>query len=449
MRLLPGLVRLWALLAYKVAALRRRPGLALALGLALSTTGCDGVRYVLQQGVGQLELLRARRPVDEVLADPATSPFIRRRLQLALLARSFGITELGLRGEGEFTRFVDTGGAVAWNLTVAYQTKLEIRQYSFPLVGRIAYLGYFRRADALAEMRKLAQAGFDTYLRPVGAFSSVGYFLTPIYSDMISDTGPRGDYDTVETILHEMAHTTAYVTSDSSLNESFATLVGHRGAELFFKRYGPLLGIYGLTKLAVQATAGSLAPDLNQQARATSDDAAKLGAWLRRTMTALRAMYAQAATQGWSKDEILRRREPVFRAASADYVATFPDRAGSRLARGPLDNALLLSLEVYYGPNAKPAAGDEDEAAAGGKTRRRRPRLSQRDLLDLVGGDVRAYINLYREASRRPDGAEWLREQAAAYHLESAARRSAASRALQATRDADAKPAAPPRDAVF
>lgn len=440
-------------------------GLLGALGGAVGLTasgGCSGVRYVAQQATGQIELLRARRPVAEVLADAATPALIKRRLRLALLARAFGITEIGLRDDGEFTNYVDTGGPVAWNLTVAYQSKLAIRQYRFPLVGKIAYLGYFHRADAEAEMKRLAREGYDTYLRPVGAYSAIGYFLTPIYADMINDSGASGDYDTVETILHEMAHTTAYVVSDSSLNESFATLVGHTAAARFFKRYGRALAEEGLLSAPVTPAkdkdadpdtdpgeqkgaapaAGASAASVQKQASAASDEAARLGAWVRRTMAALRTMYTEAAAQKWPREEILRRRAPVFAAASADYRATFPDQPNSRLSRGPLNNAILLGLEVYYGPNAKPAA------TAGDRTGDKKARaFAQKDLLDLVGGDLRAYVNLYRTACRRSDGAAWLRRLAAAQHEETQAR----ARAAKAPASGPGGPAAPaaPRDAVF
>src|SRR5438105_1928387 len=85
-----------------------------------SSTRCDTLRYLGRQGLGQLHLLRVRRRVADVIADPATSPALRERLRLVMQARSFGISVLGLRGGAEFTRYVDTGGPVAHNLSAAY-----------------------------------------------------------------------------------------------------------------------------------------------------------------------------------------------------------------------------------------------------------------------------------------------------------------------------------------
>src|SRR5262245_4554886 len=80
-------------------------GGTLALG---ALPGCFRARYVVEQAGLQLKQIHERRKVKDVLADPATPPLLRRRLRLAMMARQFGIEELGLRGGDDFTRFVRT-----------------------------------------------------------------------------------------------------------------------------------------------------------------------------------------------------------------------------------------------------------------------------------------------------------------------------------------------------
>src|SRR5439155_12906213 len=110
---------------------------------ATTATGCWSGDYLAKQGVGQLRLLRARRRIDDVLADPSVSAETKRRLTLARDAREFGVRVLGLHGGDGFTRFVDSHGApIAWNVTAAKEDKLEPHLRHFPGVGAIPYLGF-------------------------------------------------------------------------------------------------------------------------------------------------------------------------------------------------------------------------------------------------------------------------------------------------------------------
>lgn len=350
-------------------------GAALLLLLALLPAGCSTLGYLGQQAIGQLHLLRIRRPVEDVLADPATPPALKARLELALEARQFGIDHLGLRGGAEFTRYVDPGGPVAYNLTAADKTALRIRRWRFPLVGAVPYLGFFKRKDVEAEAKRLTAAGLDVYIRPVGGYSTLGYLLSPIYASMVDDPGPEGEVRTVEVMLHEMAHSTAYLTSASELNESYATLVGVEGAARFFRERG------NATQSALSIR---LAQDQEQRSRA-------FATWLKPAMARVREFYAQAQAQHYPPERVLREREDLFTALRESYRAAFP--SGPRYKRfvdGPLNNAVLLSFGVYHSPG----------------------RLQQ-DLLDSVAGDLREFVNLYKQAQDRPDSSAWLHRLAA------------------------------------
>lgn len=361
----------------RLPAQRLTRRVALLAALAMLIGGCSTVRYLGQQAAGQLHLLRIRRPVDEVIADPATSPALKARLQLAMQARQFGIEALGLRGGAEFTRYVDTGGAVAYNLTAADKTSLRIRRWTFPLVGTVPYLGFFERKDAEAEVQRLVRAGQDVYVRPVGGYSTLGYLLSPIYASMVDEPGPEGEVRTVEVVLHEMAHSTAYLTSASELNESYATLVGVQGAARFFRERGDL---------AASALSLRLAEEQEARSRAFSD-------WLQPAMKRVTEFYANAKAQGYPRERILREREALFLSLRDSYRAAFPTGPRyKRFADGPLNNAVLLSFGVYHSP---------------GKL--------QQELLDSVGGDLRLFIGLYKKAAERADGPTWLQTLAKEY----------------------------------
>lgn len=350
-------------------------GRALLL-LAAVQSGCFGVRYVAQQAGGQLNLLRSRRHVDDVMRDPATPAATKTKLSLALEARRFGIEQLGLRGGAEFTRYVDPGGPVAYNLVAAEATRLRNLSWRFPFVGRVPYLGFFKRDDAAATARDLRARGYDVDVRSVGAYSTLGYFISPIYASMLDDDSPAGEVRTVETILHEMAHSTVWLPG-SDLNESFASLVGVQGAARFFRERG---------EVAQSEMAISLAQDQERRARTFS-------AWFAPAMAKVRAFYDRAEREGWPRERILTERQTAFNELMESYRAAFPTGPRhKRLAEGPINNALLLSFGVYHGSDHV-----------------------QDDLLASVDGDLRAFVGLYKRALRDGDGTAWLRQLVADY----------------------------------
>ncbi len=205
-------------------------GLLLA-GLA-TLPGC----YLTHLAAGQWRLLRARRPVVELLANPATPEALREQLQLVEEARTFA-ADLGLRVGGQYTSYAEWPGDRLVTAVVATRPgQVEPAGFFFPLVGRVPYKGFFERAAARSEAEGLAQRGLDTCLVAVPAYSTLGWIDDPV-------TGPllrRGAGALVETILHELVHATVFVRSAADFNEGIATFVGQEGAVRFFAaRDGP------------------------------------------------------------------------------------------------------------------------------------------------------------------------------------------------------------------
>jgi len=149
-----------------------------ATGLVAAATSCSPL-YVLRAGWEEARILTARRPIEDVIVDPDTDDRTRGKLTFARLARAFAIEELGLDVGDSYTTYTrlerDT---LAMVLSAAEKDRLAARTWWFPVVGRVPYRGFFDLDDALGEQRKLEEEGFDTWLRPTSAFSTLGWLRT-------------------------------------------------------------------------------------------------------------------------------------------------------------------------------------------------------------------------------------------------------------------------------
>ncbi len=194
----------------------------LVLGLL---AGCNPA-YLVQAAGGQWQLMKTRRPVAEVIADPATAPATRGQLEEATAAVAFAHTALALPDNGSYREYVDVGRSYAvWNVFAAGPFDLALRRWCFPIAGCVAYRGYFAEHKARAFAAGLAADGDDVHVAGAVAYSTLGYLRDPLLSSVLQLPGATA----AALIFHELAHQRLYVPGDTVFNESFATLVEQEG----------------------------------------------------------------------------------------------------------------------------------------------------------------------------------------------------------------------------
>lgn len=194
-------------------------------------TGCQ-INYLINSGYHQAKLLRARVPIEDALKDTSLSEATKGKLRLAQEARVFAQTRLGLKPTENYTSYVQLDrDYVTWAVSAAPRYELTHHLWTYPMVGRLPYKGFFNKEAADAEAAELSQQSFDTYVRGVTAYSTLGWFKDPLLSSMIR----YEDHDLVEVIIHETVHATVYIKSEADFNERLATFVGGKGTEIFYK----------------------------------------------------------------------------------------------------------------------------------------------------------------------------------------------------------------------
>ena len=289
--------------------------------VVISPTG----RYLVRAAWAEGGILARRRSIESIVADPRTPAEAASKLKLVLAARAFAADSIHLRAKQSFTTYTRLDrDTLVLVLSAAYPDRLASYTWWFPIVGRVPYKGYFDFALAKSAERDLAAKGFDVYLRPSPAFSTLGWFNDPLLS-----TSLRADtIDLANTVIHELTHNTFYAPGQAVFNESFASFVGSRGSAWFYRSRG-------------EPSAA------DQEDARWSDDKilARFWAKLYRSVdSAFRAHPTDSLARIMARDTLYAEARRELVTTIGPTLRTIPAPA---LARIRLDNAALLAHRIY------------------------------------------------------------------------------------------------------
>ena len=281
--------------------------------------------YTLTQGASLLRLLNAAVPLETLneSGDPQDERFVDEIHRI----RRFAVEELGLKPTKNYTKYVALDrDYLAAIVSASEKDRFARYEWWFPIVGKVPYKGFFDRAGAEREAAKLKKKDLDVLIRPVDAFSTLGYFTDPLYSFM-------KEYDTArlaDLIIHESFHATLFLKSSAQFNEEIASFIGTEGARLYIaRRYGENSPEYAA--LAV-------------------DEAERRAfiAFLQELCAELEVVYESAL----SREEKLKQKEEVIAAAqkrfALEYDARFRTGRYRFFPEARINNAYLELYRLYH-----------------------------------------------------------------------------------------------------
>lgn len=323
--------------------------------LAISPTSC----YISRAAFEEARILSRRQSIERLVSDTGSSAPLdaatRAKLGLVVAARTFAVESLGLKAGKSFTQYTRLDrDTLVLVLSAAYRDRLERKTWWFPVVGRFPYKGFFDFDVARATRDQLARDGFDVTLGPSSAFSTLGWFNDPL----VSTTVKQDSITLVNTVIHELLHNTFFAKGRVSFNESFASFVGGRGAEEFFRARGDSASLRRAqddwqNDLLLGAFWARLSDDIEGAFAALPDSAHAARLAARDTVYAL------------ARRRLVDSIGPQLRGYPAGWV----DRV-------PLNNAVLLSRRVYA---ERLDRFDSVYVAEGGSLRRAVERIVERE----------------------------------------------------------------------
>jgi predicted aminopeptidase len=193
---------------------------------------CSQISYLIEQGSGQLKIQIGSTKNEKVLADPNVSKENKEKIKKIIEYKKF-FYKYFKKEETEIyseTYFLQEE-AVTYLVSASKFDQIKALKFGFPIVGSFPYIGFFNKESALKKQKELEDLGYITFLRPVYAYTTVGYFEDRILSSFFKFK----DENLAELIFHELFHTIFFVKNEVEINENLAMYFSERLLAEYFQ----------------------------------------------------------------------------------------------------------------------------------------------------------------------------------------------------------------------
>lgn len=195
--------------------------------------GCTKFDYLYEQSVGQISLQSNARDNQYVLKNVRIPREQKEKIRKIQTLKKYFYSYWGKRETAIYSQTtILQNKAVTYLVVASPFQEIKAEETCFPLMGCFPYLGFFNLASAKDFAKKKEAEGLVTWIRPVYAYSTLGYFTDTILSSFFH----YNDYELAELIFHELFHTIFFINNQVELNENLANYFAKEMLEEYFSK---------------------------------------------------------------------------------------------------------------------------------------------------------------------------------------------------------------------
>lgn len=196
-----------------------------------TVTSCAKFEYIYEQSIGQLSLLSRGKENSEVLKSVRVPKDQKEKIRQIEELKTYFYKYWNKKQTKIYSQTTMLRNkAVTYLVIASPYNEIKAVENCFPLMGCFPYLGFFNLSSAKKFANSLKEEGNATMIRPVYAYSTLGYFTDTILSSFFN----YDDYELAELIFHELFHTIFFVNNHVDLNENLATYFSERMLPEYF-----------------------------------------------------------------------------------------------------------------------------------------------------------------------------------------------------------------------
>lgn len=191
----------------------------------LMFTSCAKIGYVYEQGVGQISLLAKARDNDKVMKNVRLPLEYREKIKKIEELKKYFYHFWGMKETRIYSQTtLLQSQAVTYLVVVSEFNDIKVVENCFPVMGCFPYLGFFNLDSAKKFAKEKEEEGKVTWIRPVYAYSTLGYLTDTILSSFFH----YNEYELTELIFHELFHTIFFIKNEVEINENLANFFSRK-----------------------------------------------------------------------------------------------------------------------------------------------------------------------------------------------------------------------------